>query len=73
MKTDTVVNIPLHPALAAVLATLPRDRSTFLAITGGAQRSANGLGNQMRTWCDAAGLLRMHRARAARGHCAPPS
>jgi hypothetical protein len=35
-KTDTVADIPLHPALAAVLATLPRDRSTFLAITGGA-------------------------------------
>lgn len=55
-KTDTVVDIPLHPALAAVLATLPHDRLTFLAITGGAQRSANGLGNQMRKWCDAAGL-----------------
>jgi integrase len=55
-KTDTVVDIPLHPALAAVLATLRRDRPTFLAIAGGAQRSSNGLGNQMRKWCDAAGL-----------------
>ena len=66
-KTDTVVDIPLHPALAAVLATLPRDRPTFLAIAGGVQRSSNGLGNQMRKWCDAAGLpeCRAHGLRKA--------
>ena len=50
-----LVSIPLHGDLAAVLATLPHDR-TFLATAKGAARSSKGLGGSMRRWCDAAGL-----------------
>lgn len=41
--------------LLAVLEALPDDRE-FLATTRGAARSSNGLGNEMRKWCDKAGL-----------------
>jgi integrase len=54
--TGMLISIPLHPDLAAVLDTLPRDRLTFLETRAGKSRSPNGLGNQMRAWCDAAGL-----------------
>lgn len=55
-KTNGVmVSIPLHPDLAAVLATLPIDRP-FLATAYGKSRSPDGLGNLMREWCDKAGL-----------------
>jgi integrase len=55
-KTPVLIDIPLHPDLAAALAPLPRDRFTFLQTIRGASRSPNGLGNAMRRWCDAAGL-----------------
>jgi integrase len=55
-KTDIVVDIPIHPELGAVLATLPRDRATFLGVASGKERSSNGLGNAMRKWCDRAAL-----------------
>lgn len=54
-RTDIVVDIPIHENLAAVLTGLPRT-FTFLQTRGGASRSPNGLGNIMRTACDAAGL-----------------
>jgi len=50
-----LVSLPLHPDLAAVLDGLPDDRP-FLATADGKPRSAEGLGNAMRKWCDAAGL-----------------
>lgn len=50
------VSIPLHPDLAEVLDACPRDAFTFLQTAQGAGRSAAGLGNLMREWCDAAGL-----------------
>lgn len=49
------VSIPIHPELAKLLADLPQDRP-FLATAYGKARTANGLGNSMRKWCDAAGL-----------------
>jgi integrase len=49
------VKIPLHPDLASVLRSLPDDRP-FLATRSGKARSAAGLGNAMRKWCDDAGL-----------------
>lgn len=50
-----LVTIPIHPDLAEVLFSLPDDRP-FLATAYGKARSADGLGNVMREWCDAAGL-----------------
>ena len=51
-----LVDIPIHPDLQAVLDGLPRDAATFLQTETGKQRSANGLGNKMREWCDEAKL-----------------
>jgi integrase len=54
-SNGVLVSIPIHRNLAAVLATLPDDRP-FLATRAGKPRSAEGLGNAMRRWCDDAGL-----------------
>ncbi|WP_211299457.1 tyrosine-type recombinase/integrase [Pukyongiella litopenaei] len=54
--SEVVVDIPIHPDLQRVLDTLPMSKMTFLETTGGRSRSANGLGNAMRKWCNAAGL-----------------
>lgn len=58
MKTrdGIVVDIPLHPYLQEVLSALPADTQTFLQTTHGKPRSAAGLGNAMRNWCDEAGI-----------------
>ena len=50
-----MISIPVHNDLSAVLATLPSDRP-FLATQAGKARTAAGLGNAMRRWCDEAGL-----------------
>lgn len=50
-----MVSIPIHPDLAAVLDGLPDDRP-FLATAYGKPRTASGLGNAMREWCDKARL-----------------
>ena len=55
-RKDTVVDIPVHADLAAVLERLPPDNFTFLQTQQGKSRSSNGLGNMMREWCDEAGL-----------------
>ena len=54
--SDLVVDIPIHPDLAAALELLPCDGFTFLQTAYGKSRSPNGLGNMMRGWCDSAGL-----------------
>ena len=46
---------PIHPDLWAVISDLPKDRP-FLATAYGMGRTAVGLGNKMREWCDAAQL-----------------
>lgn len=58
MKTrdGVLVDIPLHPALERRLTRLTPQPDTFLAVGTGKQRSAAGLGNAMRKWCDAANL-----------------
>lgn len=53
-----LVDIPIHPDLQAVLDGLPRDAATFLQTGTGKRRSANGLGNKMRQWCDEAKLTK---------------
>jgi hypothetical protein len=40
--TAALIDIPVHPELAAVLDTLPRDRQTFLQTNRAAARSPNG-------------------------------
>lgn len=54
--SEVVVNIPIAPQLRAVLDTLRRDAFTFLETRNGTARSPNGLGNDMRRWCNDAGL-----------------
>ncbi|UES39334.1 site-specific integrase [Roseibium aggregatum] len=54
-SNGVMVSIPLHPDLAEVLADCPDDKP-FLATAYGKPRSAEGLGNAMRDWCDQAGL-----------------
>jgi len=56
LKTGVTVDIPVHPDLALVLDMLPRTAFTFLQTSSGRSRSANGIGNYMRKWCDEAGL-----------------
>ncbi len=55
-STTLAVDIPLHPDLTAALELLPRDSFAFLQTRLGKSRSASGLSNAMRSWCDAAGL-----------------
>lgn len=54
--SEVVVDIPIHPDLQRVLDALPKSQMTFLETSSGRSRSANGLGNQMREWCNAAKL-----------------
>lgn len=54
--SEVVVDIPIHPDLQRVLDILPKSQMTFLETSGGRSRSANGLGNAMRKWCNAAKL-----------------
>ena len=54
-SNGVLISIPLHPDLAEVLSASADDRP-FLATAYGKARSAEGLGNKMRQWCDTAGL-----------------
>lgn len=55
--TDMVlVDIPVHPVLAACLSALPEEHGTFLQTTQRALRSVNGLGNLLQEWTKAAGI-----------------
>jgi site-specific recombinase XerD len=51
-----LVSIPIHPDLEAVIAACPDGTGTFLQTAFGQKRSAEGLGNAMRDWCDQVGL-----------------
>ncbi|MCB1471207.1 MAG: tyrosine-type recombinase/integrase [Rhizobiaceae bacterium] len=55
-KHLTLIDIPLHPDLRAILDNLPSNQKTFLQTNAGKPRSAAGLGNKMREWANAAGL-----------------
>ncbi len=56
-KTNGVlISLPIHPELEKVLESLSKDSFTFLETAYGKARTANGLGNAMRTWCNDANL-----------------
>jgi integrase len=58
-KTGNFVEIPLHPALAAIIAETPiAGQLTFLTSVTGAAFSSAGFGNVFREWCDEADLPR---------------
>jgi integrase len=54
--TGKVLLIPIHPALAELLAATPTEHLTFLTTKNGAPFTAAGFGNKFREWCDEAGL-----------------
>ena len=55
-KTDTSLLIPIHPALAEVLAATPRTNLTFLTTGFGKSFTAAGFDNWFRDRCDEASL-----------------
>jgi integrase len=55
-KTGAVLAIPIHPELAAALASLPKTNLTFLVTEFGAPFTAAGFGNWFRRMCSKAGL-----------------
>lgn len=56
IKTDAMLSIQLHPTLSAELALAKKTDLTILLTQFGKPFSANGFGNRMRRWCNAAGL-----------------
>ncbi len=54
--TGKTLEIPIHPALAEVLAATPTEHLTFLMTEAGAPFTAAGFGNKFREYCDEAGL-----------------
>ena len=57
-KTGAMLAIPLHPALAAIIAATPNDHLTFLVTSFGNSFTAPGFGNWFREQCNKAGLPR---------------
>jgi integrase len=55
-KTETPLDIPMHPELLAAVAALPMKNMTFLLTERGAPFSAAGFGNWFRERCDEAKL-----------------
>ena len=55
-KTGTMLAIPVHPSLQAVLDASPSEHLTFLTTAYGKPFTAAGFGNWFRDQCDAAGL-----------------
>lgn len=56
-KTGALVEIPVHPTLAAIIAETPiAGQMTFLVSLTGAAFSSAGFGNAFRDWCDEAGM-----------------
>ncbi|MCA0200361.1 MAG: tyrosine-type recombinase/integrase [Proteobacteria bacterium] len=55
-KTGTLVEIPVHPELQAVLDATPSEHLTFLVTDYGKPFTAAGFGNLFRDWCTQAGL-----------------
>jgi integrase len=55
-KTGAVLAIPIHPELAAVLATVPADRLTFLQTLRGTPFTDHAFSDWFGKACDAAGL-----------------
>ena len=57
-KTGTALQIPIHPALRAIIDATHGDHLTFLTTSFGKPFSAPGFGNLFRDWCNEAGLPR---------------
>jgi integrase len=57
-KTGTMLAIPMHPALAAVIEATPTEQLTFLTTSFGKPFTAPGFGNWFRERCNEAGLPR---------------
>lgn len=55
-RAGVLIDIPIHPALRQRLDLIPKEQGTFLQTVQGEPRSAAGLGNVMRDWCDKASL-----------------
>lgn len=55
-KRDEVLEIPVHPELGHIIAATPTGALAFLVTESGKPYTANGFGNKMREWCDAAEL-----------------
>jgi integrase len=55
-KTGRVLEIPIHPRLAEILAATPSEHLTFLTTSSGKPFSPAGFGNLFRQWCDEARL-----------------
>jgi integrase len=55
-KTGAALAIPVHPALAEVLAATPSEHLTFLVTATGKPYGGNYFSESFREWCDAAGL-----------------
>jgi integrase len=55
-KTRTVLEIPLHANLRAVMEVTPSEHLTFLTTKTGKPYAPNDLSDEFRGWCDAAGL-----------------
>jgi integrase len=55
-KTGTLVELPIFPALQAVIDATPSAHLTFLTSKSGRPYSGNDFSEQFRAWCDAAGL-----------------
>jgi integrase len=56
LKTGAELSIPVHPALAAIIAATPTDHLTFLTTQFGQPFTAAGFGNWLREQCNMAGL-----------------
>jgi integrase len=56
-KTKTLLAIPVHPELAAIIDATPNiGQLTLLTTRFGKSYAGNGFSTQFRSWCDAAGL-----------------
>jgi integrase len=55
-RRPVAMEIPIIPALQAIIDVTPSDGTTFLATTIGHPFTANGFGNRFRKWCNEAGL-----------------
>lgn len=55
-RKPITLEIPVIPALQAVIAATPSPGLTFLETAHGRPFTANGFGNRFRKWCDQAGL-----------------
>lgn len=55
-RRPVTLEIPIIPALQAIIEATPSDGATFLTTAFGHPFTANGFGNKFREWCNEAGL-----------------